>query len=171
MLLIKDKNLQLLPLTSAFDLVNTDIFLDKMAAYNAGSNTVAWIKSYLTSRKKRVFVDGHLSDELPFETGVPQGSILGPLFYIIYTSDLPLAIHDGSNLVNICEECGHLCCYADDSTYTVSSQEIGIISQKISSKYSEISTYMRNNKLVLNSDKTHLVVMASAHKHRKYENF
>ena len=68
-------------------------------------------------------------------------------------------------------DCGSLCCYADDSTFTISSKDPSELSRKISEKYNNLSVYMQNNKLVLNSDKTHVLVLASAHKHRRYGDF
>ena len=70
-----------------------------------------------------------------------------------------------------CPDCGFLCCYADDSTYTVSGDDPQIMTEQITAKYDEISTFMSNNRLVLNSDKTHVLIMASAFKHRKHGNF
>ena len=64
-----------------------------------------------------------------------------------------------------------MCCYADDSTYTASGLDPNQLSQQISDKYRQISHYMKNNLLVLNSDKTHLMVLASPHKHRKHGDF
>ena len=122
------------------------------------------MNSYLSNRKQCVYIDGSLSKELPVEVGVPQGSILGPLFYIIYTSDLPETVHNHGAGTGEClkSECGSVCCYADDSTFTMSGTDPEWISQKIKDKYDKIATYMLNNRLVLNSDKTHLLIMASS---------
>ena len=69
-----------------------------------------------------------MSNLLPLEAGVPQGSILWPVFYTILTNELPQVVHeadcplrdDASSMFSIqCQKCGGLCCYADDSTYTV----------------------------------------------------
>ena len=97
------------------------------------------------------------------------------MFYIIYTSNLPLTFHNnhaGENSYDSnCKACGSLTCYADDSTYTVSSNEPTSLSEKITSKYRELSNFMLNNKLVLNSEKTNVMVLASSFKHRKHGNF
>ena len=95
---------------------------------------------------------------------------------MIFTNDLPEAVHDhlatnGSFFNTHCVECGGLCCYADDSTYTFSGKNPEEIKNKIQQKYDNLSNYMGENKLVLNSDKTHILVMASSAKHRKYNNF
>lgn len=124
-------------------------------------------------------MDGCLSESLEVNHGVPRGSIFGPLLYVIYTSDLLVAIHDCVDIFwdtrqaisNNCDNCGHVCCYADDSTYTVSNFDPVKLNKEIKSKYERLSQYMSDNWLVLNSDKTHLLIMTSPHRHRKNGNF
>ena len=116
------------------------------------------------------------SNLMSLEAGVPQGSILGPLLYICFTNDLPEVVHDHLTTNNTffnthCKSCGGICCFADDSTYTKSDKDPEIVQQKITEKYSQISNYMAQNKLVLNSDKTKLLVMASPYQHKAHGNF
>ena len=73
----------------------------------------------------------HLSEPLPVELGLPQGSILGPLMYTVYTNELPEVIHGHEPpetlkhkgfMFNLpCKDCGGVCCFADDSTFSISS--------------------------------------------------
>ena len=95
--------------------------------------TVCWHgRSYLSDRSQCLFIEGCLSEPLPLECGVPQGSILAPLLYILYTNDLPEAVHQDSHpqedpqephpnplFHTQCHDCGDVCLYADDSTYTI----------------------------------------------------
>ena len=169
-------------MSAAFDLVNHSILLEKLALYGFQESALSWIRSYLSSRSQRVLVDGCLSDSMNLNTGVPQGSILGPLLYICFTNDMPECVHNdhaeieqpldanrNDKLYNLhCVACGSICCYADDSTYSKSSHSARLLTQEINMKYQEIVEYMNSNKLVINTEKTHLLVMCSKYSHSKH---
>jgi hypothetical protein len=96
--------------------------------------------------------------------------------YIWFTNDLPEVVHDhlstNNTLYNThCKSCGGICCFADDSTYSKSDKDPEVVQTAIEDKYKQISSYMAKNRLVLNDDKTHLIVMATAHQHRAHGNF
>ena len=124
------------------------LLLHKLRLYGLDQNSVQWAWSYLTYRSQGVCIEGSLSKLLPLEAGVPQGSILGPLFYTIFTNELPQVVHEadcpirgmeGAAIFSIqCTECGGLCCYADDSTYTCSGKDPAQLTQKIEEKYLQI---------------------------------
>ena len=168
----------MLDMSAAFDVVSHCLLLQKMALYGFNNNAVKWIESYLQDREQCVYIDGCLSKCLKVETGVPQGSILGPLCYIIFTGDLPEIIHQhgGSDVpqqqqqqqqVHVeynmhCDDCGGICCYADDSTYSTSSPDQNELTAKLTDKYNLIANYMTSNKLKLNDNKTHLLVMTTS---------
>ena len=82
----------MLDMSAAFDVVDHQILLEKLTLYGFEDCAQSWIRSYLTDRSQRVYVEGSLSDALPLDCGVPQGSILGPLLYIVYTNYLPEAV-------------------------------------------------------------------------------
>ena len=113
-------------MSAAFDVVDTSILLEKCKILNFQSDSLKWLKSYLCNRKQAVYLGGHLSTALSLEAGVPQGSILGPVLYTIYTCDFPEVVHEEDcphhaegqviKYRTMCTECGGLCCFADDST-------------------------------------------------------
>ena len=70
-----------------------------------------------------------------------------------------------------CSDCGGICCFEDDSTYTVSGKNYQEINSLLDQKFKKIETFMAENKLVLNSDKTHLLIMSTTVKHQREENF
>ena len=171
----------MLDLSAAFDLVDHDLLLQKLCLMGFSEGTLAWFKSYLGNRQQCVQIDGHVSDFLHVSTGVPQGSVLGALLYILFVNELPEVIHDHLNerdedqswspqaINSHCNKCGHLCCYVDDSTFTFSSKDPEVLSLKLSEKYQALATFLGDNRLVINKDKTHLIVMGSR-KHRNLRN-
>ena len=80
------------------------------------------MKSYLADRKQSVCIDGSMSPPLDIRYGVPQGSILGPLLYIIFTNDIPDLVHKHPISVNeplpYCSPCGSIVSYVDDCTFS-----------------------------------------------------
>ena len=162
----------MLDMSAAFDIVDHEILLKKMKLYGFDDKAYNWINNYLTGRTQAVYIDGSLSTFLPVNVGVPQGSILGPLCYVMFTNDLPQTVLDTSNhvhcsaLTSHCEQCGGLCCFADDSTYSVSSFSQVDLQDKLNSRYITLSNYMGNSRLKLNDDKTHLLIMTTRQKHR-----
>ena len=166
----------MLDMSAAFDTIQHDILVSKMKLYGLENCALSWVKSYLSGRSQAVYIDGALSDTLDIETGVPQGSVLGPLFYIIFTSDLPEIIHShvpsNNQTYNAhCEQCGNICCFADDSTFSKCDKDPLELKRSIDETYQQIDNYMSMNRLILNSDKTHLLVMCTDKKHRIHGDF
>ena len=164
----------MIDMSAAFNVVDTQLLLEKLKLYGFDREAVQWIWSYLTYRSQAVYIEGSLSSLLPLEAGVPQGSILGPLFYTIFTNELPEVVHEascpvknieGSAIFNTqCQECGGICCYADESTYTVQCSDPVELSAILTQKYNVIAEFLTANKLKVNDDKTHLLVMSTRQK-------
>lgn len=156
--------LVLLDLSAAFDTID-HITLFHQLQHRLGISDTAlnWFRSYLSDRTQSVSVENASSKPSPLQFGVPQGSVLGPLLYTIYT--LPLGdILRKSNISY------HL--YADDTQLYLSfnfhepSSQIACLEQ-IQKGVMEIKTWMVNNKLKLNDDKTEVMFISS----RYYQNF
>ena len=74
----------MLDLSAAFDVVDHNILIQKLKLYGLEAETLTWFESYLSDRSQQVFIEGSLSGSLSLDAGVPQGSVLGPLLYIIF---------------------------------------------------------------------------------------
>ena len=161
----------MIDMSAAFDVVDIPILLKKCEILNFNPETLKWLESYLTQRQQKVYIGGHFSSTISLEAGVPQGSILGPLLNTIYTLDFPEVVHQEDcphkhqeNLVKfctMCTECGGLCCYADDSTYILSAKSTEELSTQLEMKFKVMSNYLAENRLCINSDKTHLLSMST----------
>ena len=92
-------------LSKAFDTLNHNILLDKLKHYGFQGTSLELLRSYLSNRKQFVEYNDFVSDSKSITCGVPQGSILGPLLFIIYVNDLPTAINHFETII-----------YADDTT-------------------------------------------------------
>ena len=81
-------------MSAAFDIVDHSLLLEKLGLYGFDDSAVGWIRSYLSGREQCVSIDGSMSNMLQTPTGVPQGSILGPILNIFFTNELPDIIQD-----------------------------------------------------------------------------
>ena len=151
--------LLLLDLSAAFDTVNHKRLLEKLhLMYGIGGASLLWIKSYLKDRSFCVKVKDSCSERTELTIGVPQGSILGPLLFILYTKDLEdIAKNHGCYI--------HL--YADDTQlyFTFDAIDMSNLELKIQACLEDIKTWMVHNFLQLNASKTEVMILSSKHDH------
>ena len=139
-----------LDLKKAFDTVDHEILIWKLEKAGLGPNICRLLGSYLTSRMQATRIDGVLSTARPVTTGVPQGSTLGPLLYIIYAndlariSDLPL-----------------FTMFADDTTITLRGKDLKAIEKQMNQILKLVWLWFSENKLTPNTSKTEYIIFGT----------
>ena len=152
----KPTALILLDLSAAFDTIDHCQLLNRLKSWFGFSGTVfKWFSSYLNKRFQSVKVNDTVSDPQPLACGVPQGSVLGPLIFILFTYPLSLIISSFSNISH------HL--YADDTQIyiAITPQNASTAIPELQSCLQSVRKWMNTNKLKLNPDKTEFIVFGS----------
>ena len=134
-------------LSAAFDTLSSDIFCSKIKLYGLNEKSISWFRSYLTNRQQVVMVEDAISEPLTINVGSPQGAILSPTIFIILISDIGL--YTDSTIFG----------YADDTTSTISGNDIPMLVAKCEEEAKKIIDYMSINRLKANDDKTHVMMI------------
>ena len=140
----------LIDIRKAFDCVNHRILLTKLEAYGIRGIPLRWFESYLLNRRCFIQIENFKSDVNTFNIGVPQGSVLGPLLFLLYINDLP-------NLRNNFETV----LFADDTTISTSGHTSDDLIEKTNHALATISKWTDSNELTLNTCKTELMLISN----------
>ena len=139
-----------LDLSKAFDTIDHTVLLEKLKWYGFRGHSNAILSDYLQNRKFHVILNNKKSVEHPVVSGVPQGSILGPLLFIIYTNDIENAISYSDCLL-----------YADDTALYHSHRDVDELMVRCQSDVNDLALWFSCNKLKLNADKTQFIIFGT----------
>ena len=140
-------------MSKAFDRLNHNLLLGKLRKLGLKASVISWFSSYLSSRYQRVRYEDSVSELLPVTNGVPQGSILGPVLFTIYINDLISVITHSQPAAYVDDSQLHFKFSASDS-----SSAMAAVNQDLR----DISKWCAKNSLLINPEKTKLVVVGSA---------
>ena len=133
-------------LSKAFDTLNHGVLIKKLWHYGIRGKANEWFQSYLTNRSQYVDWNGCKSSRAPLMTGVPQGSILGPLLFLICINDLPAAASKLKCII-----------FADDSNLLIKGNNLEELQTCLNSELEGISNFFKANGLKLNANKTKVI--------------
>ena len=164
----------------AFDTVDHSILDRKLALYLGNHESTDFLRSYMSHRRQFVYVNGERSEYGTIKSGVPQGSILGPLLFSIYINDLPLTVSDSnskaiealSKEVTPCNsEKQELSVvendlFADDDSLYSSHKKIGVVEKSLQLSLNATSDWCKNNCMVLHPKKSKCIVITTRQKHQ-----
>ena len=132
----------------AFNVINHWLLPKKLSIYEANNLSLKWFGSYLTRRKQYVRINGCCSTSKQLLQGVPQGSILGPIFFLLFVNDMPLSIHDST-----------LDVYADDTTLAKISgcENVPHLTRALNQDLICLNEWSARNKMSINSQDTKIL--------------
>ena len=134
----------------AFDSVNHTILLKKLYGYGIRGTPLDWFKSYLSDRQCFVEINLTKSNTQTFNIGVPQGSILGPMLFLLYINDLPSIFQSANTTL-----------FADDTTISISDPDYASLCIRTNTELERLYDWTVQNRLTLHADKTELIVYSN----------
>ena len=151
-----------LDFSKAFDTINHHILLEKLKLYLGNSKSLLFFQSFLNNRSQSVYLNGRYSEKKTIYTGVPQGSILGPLLFCIYINDLPLYASPNNSSVSTD-------LFADDSSNYTSGKHLYSIQHDLQKHLDLTSTWCKDNLMILNASKSKCMIVATRQRQQLYE--
>lgn len=145
-------------LSKAFDTLDHSILLKKLQHYGIRGITLSWFNSYLCNRKQYVYLNGVSSTMQLTQCGVPQGSILGPLLFILYVNDI-------AN----CSDILWFILFADDTNVFHSESDVNKLTATLNNELTKLSIWFKANKLSLNAKKTKYMIFGSRYSMKNYK--
>ena len=137
-------------LKKAFDTIDHSVLIRKLHKYGVDRSSLKWFESYLCDRSQKCSINGHLSNIAPVSCGVPQGSNLGPLLFLVYINDLPNCLSLASPRM-----------FADGTNTTFAASSMADLENVINSELRNLNCWLVTNKLSLNIAKTEFMVIGS----------
>ena len=139
-----------LDLSKCFDTISHNILLYKLCKYGFNEIVIKWMRSYLTDRTQCVKINSDMSEFKQISLGIPQGSVLGPILFLLFINDLPHIIHN----------C-HICMFADDITLYFSGKNFNHIQSVLQTDLNNVLKWLDENRLFVNANKSNVIVFGT----------
>ena len=148
-----------LDLSKAFDSISHSLLLHKLAELGLAENSINYVKSYLTNRKQRTKFNNCISEEETVKSGIPQGSILGPILFVCFTNDLATEFNQDCKVIS----------YADDTQLIVNAKSSEALKTKIEQAIKTAQEWYNNNSMKNNVGKTEILIINKARNQENVE--
>ena len=143
-----------LDLSKAFDSISHELVLEKLSKLGLQTNAILWVKSYITNRKQSTKFKNFTSNEETVSSGIPQGSIMGPLLFLCFTNDLSEVFKDECKMV----------AYADDTQLIVDAKNLTQLKIKMERVITLAQQWYQKNSMKNNIGKTEILLVNTSHK-------